>query len=114
MSQSSLNILIFGIDPKIAESASAQLRDQGIDADALAVSNTPESDTEIAHIVNSKNWDGLIVGHGVRKDQEWFERVIRIVNNTKPNIAVIENKGPNDVKNAVERHFSIKLPLTKA
>jgi hypothetical protein len=63
--------------------------------------------------VNSKNWDGLIVGHGVRKDQDSFERVMRIVNNTKPNIAEIQSNEPNDVKNAIERHFNVKLPLTK-
>src|SRR4051812_34751543 len=112
MSQSSINILIFGIDAKVANSASVRLRAQGIDADSLAISNTPESDTEIARIVNSEHWDGLIVGHGVRQDQKWFERVMRIVNDTKPNISLIESKGPNDVENAIERHFKVKLPLT--
>jgi len=55
MSQSSLKILIFGVDVKVADSVSARLRAQSIDADSLAISNTPESDTAIASIVNSKN-----------------------------------------------------------
>jgi UDP-N-acetyl-D-mannosaminuronic acid transferase (WecB/TagA/CpsF family) len=114
MSQSSLKILILGVDVKITDSATAQLRAQGIDADSLAISNTPESDAAIARIVDSKNWNGLIVGHGVRQNHEWFERVMRIINNTKPNIALIQTKDRNDVENAIEHHFNIKLPLTKA
>ncbi len=112
MNQSSLSILIFGVEAKLAQSVSDRLRGKGIDADSLGVSNTPESDAEIARIVSSKNWNGLIVGNAVRENPEWFERVKQIVNNVNPNIPVVYNNGPNDVENAIERHFNVQLPLT--
>jgi hypothetical protein len=109
MSRSSLKILIFGVDVKSTDSIRNQLRAQGIDADSLTISNTRTSDTAIRRIVDSKNWDGLIVDNSVRQDDEWFERVMNIVNNSKSKISLIQSKGPNDVQNAIERHFNVKL-----
>jgi hypothetical protein len=114
MSQSSLSILTFGVDPKTAQSVSDRLRNKGVDAESLAVSNTPESDAEIARIVSSKNWNGFMVGNAVRQNTEWFERVKQIISNINPNIPLVYNNGPNDVENAIERHFNIQLPLTTA
>jgi hypothetical protein len=74
MSRSSLKILIFGVDVKSTDSIRNQLRAQGIDADSLTISNTRTSDTAIRRIVDSKNWDGLIVDNSVRQDDEWFEQ----------------------------------------
>jgi hypothetical protein len=70
MSQSSLKMLIFGIDVKVADRLVLDFVLKGIDADSLAVSNTPESDIAIGNIVDSKDWDRLIVGNGVRQDHK--------------------------------------------
>jgi hypothetical protein len=112
MNHSPLNILIFGVEVKLAQSVSQRLRGKGIDTDSLGVSNTPERDAGIARTVSSKNWSDLIVGNGVRENSEWFERVKKIVNNVNSTISVVYNNGPNDVENAIERHFNVQLPLT--
>ncbi|UJR14295.1 hypothetical protein I4U23_001285 [Adineta vaga] len=103
----SLNILIFGVDNQVTDGVSNRLRSQGIQAESLVISNTQESDTEIERILRSKDWNGLIVGHGVRQDQEWFERIMNIVNTTNPNVSIINTKGPDDVENAIERYFNV-------
>jgi UDP-N-acetyl-D-mannosaminuronic acid transferase (WecB/TagA/CpsF family) len=113
MSQSSaLSILVFGLDPKTAQSVNDRLHARGVDSDAVAVSDTPESDAEIVRLVSSKNWNGLIVGYGVRKQNKWFERVMQIVTSTNPNVPLIHTEGPTDAENAIERHFNIQLPQT--
>ena len=108
-----LSVLVFGIDSTVTDKVSARLQSQGVDARSLAISNTPESDAEIQRVAGEKNWSGLIVGHGVRQDQEWFERVMKIVNEVNSNISTVNTKGPDDVENAIERHFDVKLPLTR-
>ena len=113
MSQPPLSILAFGIDSHLVSTVNNRLRAQGIDAESLAISNTPSSDAEIAQIVRSKNWNGFFVGYGVRHDRQWFERVKRIVHDANPNIPLIHHEGPSDAERAIERHFNVRLPLVR-
>ena len=112
MSQTSLSILAFGISPNLVDAVNDRLLAQGIDAKSLAISNTASSDAEISRIASSKNWSGMLVGYGVRHDQQWFERVLRIVQQANPKIPLIDHRGPSDAEKAIERHFHVKLPLT--
>ncbi|CAF0928295.1 unnamed protein product [Adineta steineri] len=109
--QHSLSILVLGLTPSILDSIDNRLIARGIDAKSLAVTNTSSADAEIARVASSKNWNGVIVGYGVRNDSEWFERLMQIIHNANPNIVLIHHNGPDDVENAIERHFNIQLPL---
>ena len=111
MSRPPLSIVIFGMDPNTAHRVSSRLCARGINAESCVVSNTFTSDTEIASVLNSKNWDGIVIGLGVQKRLEWYERVVKIIKNTDPNVPLIQHEGPSDLENAIERHFKIQLPL---
>ncbi|UJR11275.1 hypothetical protein I4U23_015457 [Adineta vaga] len=97
----------------ILDSVKNRLVVQGIDVGTLAVTNEPSCDNEIARIASSKDWNGVIVGYGVRNDTDWFERVLQIIHSANPNISLIDHKNPDDVENAIERHYNIRLPLNK-
>ena len=113
MSQLSLSILAFGLTPSLVQAVNKRLLAQGIDATSLAISNTASSDAEISRIASSKNWSGMLIGYGIRHDQEWFERVLEIVHKANPKIPLINHHGPSDAENAIERHFHVRLPLTR-
>jgi hypothetical protein len=110
MSQPSLYIATFGIDQETARRVRDRFSARGIDGESYVVSNTPASDTEIASIMTSKNWDGLMIGLGIQKNREWYERVVQIVKNANPNVPIIQHEGAKDLENAIERHFKIQLP----
>ena len=109
MSQTSLSIVIFGIDKNLLQQGSDRLCAKGINAESYVVSNTPSSDAEIASIISCKKWDGLIIGRGVQKDLTWYERILEIVKKANPNVAVIDRQDSDDFKSAVERQFNIQL-----
>lgn len=110
MTQTPLSIVTFGVDQNTAQQVRNRLRARGINADSYVVFNTPTSDAEIATIVASKKWDGLIIGFGVQKERPWFERVLQLIKNANPNVPMIQHQGPNDLEHAIERHFGIQLP----
>jgi hypothetical protein len=112
MNQTPLSIVTFGVDQNTARQVKDRLCTRGINAESYVVSNTPTSDTEIANILTSKKWDGFIIGLGVQKDLQWFERVLEVVKKANPNVPLIHHQGPNDLENVIERHFKIRLPLT--
>jgi hypothetical protein len=114
MSQPPLSILALGITPDIVYSVNNRLRAQGVDATSLVITNKSSSDAEIARVASSKNWNGLMVGYGIRNDAEWFKRVIQIIHYANPNIPLIDHRGPSDAENAIERHFNVRLPLKTA
>ncbi|CAF1381161.1 unnamed protein product [Didymodactylos carnosus] len=95
-----------------SKSVSDELRLKGIDAKGIVVINSSDGDKEIAQVVKEKNWDGLLIGGGVRSNPEWLDRIVKIVNDSNPNVKIIDHNGPKDVENAIERHFNIKLPLS--
>ncbi|CAF1408077.1 unnamed protein product, partial [Didymodactylos carnosus] len=57
---------------------------KSVDAKGLVVTNTPACDAEIARVVKEKDWNGLFIGYGVRHDQQWFDRIINVVNQSNP------------------------------
>lgn len=113
MSQPPLSILAFGMSPNLVQAVNNRLLAQGIDATSLAISNTASSDADIYRIASSKNWSGMLVGYGIRHEQEWFERVLQIVHKANPKIPLIHHRGPSDAESAIERHFHVRLPLTR-
>jgi UDP-N-acetyl-D-mannosaminuronic acid transferase (WecB/TagA/CpsF family) len=110
MTRPALRIVTFGIAQHTARQVSDRLCARGIDAESHVVSNTPAGDAEIARVLTSKKWDGLMIGLGVQKQPEWYERVVEVVKNANPNVPLIQHEGPNDLENAIERHFKIQLP----
>ena len=110
MTQTPLSIVTFGVDQNTARGVQDRLCARGINAESYVVSNTATSDDEITNILTSKKWDGLIIGFGVQKDRQWFERVQEIVKKANSNLPLIHHQGPNDLENAIERHFNIQLP----
>ena len=102
---------MLGLSPSIVHSVNDRVRAQGVDSKSIAISNTSTCDAEISRIVRSKNWNGLFIGYGVRQDQKWYERVLKIVHEANPNLPLIQHNGPSDVENAIERHFNVRLPL---
>jgi hypothetical protein len=113
MNQTPLSIVTFGVDQNTARRVKDRLCARGINAESYVVSNTPTSDAEIANIVTSKNWDGLIIGFGVQKDRPWYERILEVIKKANPNLPLIHHQGPDDLENAIERHFKIQLPPTQ-
>jgi hypothetical protein len=110
MSQSSLSILLMGLSPSLVDSVKNRLFARGVNMEGLVVTNTPWSDAEIARIVSSKNWSGIIIGYGVQMNREMYERVVQIVQRVNPNIPLLHHAGSDDAENAIERHFNIRLP----
>ncbi|CAF1599212.1 unnamed protein product [Didymodactylos carnosus] len=100
-----------GITPSLVHSINNDLVSKGVDAKGLVVTNTPACDAEIARVVKEKDWNGLFIGYGVRHDQQWFDRIINVVNQSNPKVKLLHHNGPSDVQNAIERHFHVKLPL---
>lgn len=113
MSQSSLKILVLGSNAQVADSAAVQLRGLGVESEFLAITNSPESDAEIARIIKSKDWDGITVGKFLQLHPEWLERVKGVVHKLNSKIVFILPVDRDDLENAVEQQFKIKLPITK-
>jgi hypothetical protein len=83
-----LSLLSFGCSPTIARAFEDRMCSQDVDATALVIENKPVGDAEIARSITSRNWSCWMVGPGLMQDRVWFERVIKIVKNTNPNIYI--------------------------
>ena len=110
-SRTSLSLLSFGCSPTIARAFQERMRNQGVDATSLAISNTPEGDAEIVRGITSRDWSCWMVGLGLMQDRVWFERVMTIVKTANPHVPMLDIHGPGDVENAIVRQLGVKLPL---
>jgi hypothetical protein len=109
-----LSLLSFGCSSTIARAFQDRMRNQGVDATCVTISNTPASDVEIARMITSQNWSCWMAGLGLMQDRAWFERVMQIVKSTNPHVPMLDIRGPGDAENAILRQFGVRLPLATA
>lgn len=114
MSQTSLKVLIVADNPQLCEESSNALKQQGVNCVAIAVADTTSDDAEVTKVAKSETWDGYIVGKGIQKNQAWFDRVKTLVQSGSPGTIFVDPASRDDVNNALEQKFNIKLPIQKA
>ena len=84
----------------------AKLRDAGYDIEACLVDRGETAEKVVAAMLNAQPWDCVVVGAGVRKDDEQFllfEKLTNIIHRHAPDAAICFNTGPSDTAAAVQR-----------
>ncbi|CAF1275279.1 unnamed protein product [Adineta ricciae] len=98
-----VRILIVGINPETnAKIVGTVNEDKSILADGFVASNNPECDAELINVIKQSTYGAVILGGGLRAQQDWYERIQNIIksNSDLPAVGV---KGPtvNYVKEAL-------------
>lgn len=72
----------------------------------LALDGSEDPEEQLGEALRSRVWDCLIVGGGLRKEEEQvelFERVINMTRRHAPQATIAFNSGPDDLLDAVSR-----------
>lgn len=114
-------VLVIGLDPhrvpgpwdpapvvRAIEESSAHLAEQGFDAENCLVGLDGTDDIEplVTAALRSREWDCVVVGGGIRKEEELlelFELVVNLVHRLAPDAAIAFNRTPADIADAVNR-----------
>lgn len=83
-----------------------KLKDLGYEADQCFINDNDSAQDEVTAALDSKSYDCVLVGAGVRKVDEHFlvfERLINAVHRSAPSARICFNTGPTDSVDAVRR-----------
>jgi len=106
-------ILGFGRHPEVAAAIQAQLRSEGLQARAFALTDDPAGDARLARELREASYDGVAIGGfingqdpAVRPTFEttvWFNRVLNLVHGRAPHAKIILVRDPSDALAAIRR-----------
>lgn len=85
------------------------LKSLGYDAELGLVDFGKTAEASLLQLLQSKNYDCIIVGAGVRlvaANTPLFEKLINVIHEHAPNAKLCFNTGPMDTAEAVRRWFS--------
>ena len=119
-------VLLLGLDPyrvpgpwdpepvaRGVEAATRSLVDAGLDVESCLVGLDGSDDIPavIAAALSRRPWSCVLIGGGIRRDEErleQFELVVNLVRRHAPDAAIAFNHTPEDVVDAVRRALSAK------
>ena len=86
----------------------ARLAGHGIDAEVCLVPLDGIDDIEerITEALRAREWEGVVVGGGIRKSEELlelFESVVNLVRRHSPGAEIVFSNAPEDILDAVGR-----------
>ncbi len=119
-------VLVIGMDPKtidftdpeIPQGLSVEkiekgtdatletLRSQGYDAELFLIETGTTNLSNLTKQLKDKNYDGVVIGNGIRSMQVnfiLFEQLVNVVHTDAPNAKIIFNTSPTDTDEAVKR-----------
>jgi UDP-N-acetyl-D-mannosaminuronic acid transferase (WecB/TagA/CpsF family) len=105
-----LTILTMGCTPSLVYGIKAEL-DQypGLRTVAIPISDSKESEAEIANACKNNDLDAIFVGYGVRGNPQWFQRVQSVLaQNTKAPIVKHAGAHSGAVLDALVKAFPEK------
>jgi hypothetical protein len=106
-------ILGFGKHPEIAEKVQAGLREAGLAAMVIVLTDDEAGDTRLIQELSDTEYDGVVVGSFISgQDPElpptelttlWFNRILNVVHAHAPTAKIILVRNPGDALPAVSR-----------
>jgi hypothetical protein len=106
-------ILGFGRQPEVAAAIQVQLRGEGMQARAFALTDDPDGDMRLASELRAASYDGVAIGGFINgqdpairptfETTAWFNRVLNLVHRHAPQAKVILVRNPDDVLPAIRR-----------
>ncbi|KAK3074634.1 hypothetical protein LTR53_002779 [Teratosphaeriaceae sp. CCFEE 6253] len=108
-------IASYGGEEKIAAMIQAsiqQANDAGFDVDNFAVNPADPGDSiqRLEDKLRSRHFDGLLIGWGIRGNQEYtplFEAVVHAAKEVTPRTKMLFGNAPDDLYNTLQRNFAI-------
>lgn len=116
MPATGLRILGVGIDQSIGDTAQAALREAGLCATVITVTDDPDGDQVLRDALRADTFDAVSLGAGIsgqappkfgatEASTVWFNRLLNIVHTGAPTAKIVLARGPDDVMSALEREL---------
>lgn len=106
-------ILGFGKHPEIGAAVQARLRQAGLAATIMVLTDDEAGDTQLAKHLNDADYDGVVIGSFISgQDPQlppteqttlWFNRVLNIIHAHAPSAQIILVRNPGDALPAITR-----------
>jgi len=118
-------VLVIGLDPyrvpgpwdpkpvaTAIDDAVAKLSTHGVEAEACLVGLDGGDAVEdrVAEALNSRPWDCVVVGGGIRKSEELvelFESIVNLIHHHAPQADIAFNRAPDSLVDAIGRRIHI-------
>ncbi|WP_030903217.1 hypothetical protein [Streptomyces sp. NRRL F-5126] len=106
-------VLGFGKHPEIGEKVQARLREAGLAATVIVLTDDEVGDTRLIKELGDAEYDGVVIGSFVSgQDPElpptelttlWFNRVLNVIHAHAPSAKIILVRNPGDALPAIRR-----------
>ena len=116
-------VLLIGLDPTVVDFSrwpgldaeklekalnadKVTMESEGFDAKLCFVDHGQTAEKTVADALVEANYDCILIGAGVRKDEEeflLFEKLVNVVHQQAPDARICFNTGPKDSVDAVKR-----------
>ena len=98
------------------EAERANLTDLGIEAGWLLVKDAESGAKDLADRLSGNSYDVVLIGAGVRKDDDHFlvfERLVNVIHEHAPQARIAFNTNPSDTAAAIQRWISSTSPPSR-
>lgn len=110
-------VLGVGVDASIGEAAQTALRQAGLRATVIAVTDDPAGDERLRDALRADAYDAVNLGAGITGQAPpdfaataattvWFNRLLNIVHAEAPTAKIVLARGPGDVMSALDRELN--------
>ena len=106
-------MLGFGKHPEIGETVQARLREAGLAATVMVLTDDEAGDAQLAKTWTTADYDGVVIGSFISgQDPQlppteqttlWFNRVLNIIHAHAPSAKIILVRNPGDALPAISR-----------
>ncbi len=111
-------VLGVGVDEVIGLAAQDSLRQAGLRATVIAVTDDADGDDRLRAALRNDPYDAVTLGAGLSGQAPpqfaataastvWFNRLLNIVHADAPSAKIVLPRGPNDVLPAIERELGV-------
>jgi hypothetical protein len=115
-----LRVLGFGKHPENAAAIQARLRDAGLAATNVALTDDEAGDARLIQELAAADYDGVLIGGFINgQDPEeppteqrtlWFNRILNIIHTHAPSAKIILVRSPADALSAIARVLGDRAP----
>jgi hypothetical protein len=106
-------VLGFGKHPGIGEVVQARLREAGLAADIMVLTDDDAGDARLAAELDDADYDGVVIGSFIsgqdpdlpptQETTGWFNRVLNVIHAHAPSARIILVRNPDDALTAIAR-----------
>ncbi|KAK3067985.1 hypothetical protein LTR53_014794 [Teratosphaeriaceae sp. CCFEE 6253] len=90
-----------------------QANEAGFDVDNIAFSKEPEDSIKrLEGKLRSQQWDGFLIGWGVRGNKDstaLFEAAVNTARKVAPQTTLLFGNAPDDLSNTLQRNFDVSV-----